>query len=67
MRALARKLASCGDACELLSAQAVGNAVYGLQALPDSEEARELVAELVPLVPGNALRAPFCRSGKGCW
>ena len=38
------------DCREALGAQAVGNALYGLQCMGDSEQTRELVAALTPKV-----------------
>ena len=47
MAALTPKVAECSVK---LKAQNVGNALYGLQRLGDSEEARGLVAALTPKV-----------------
>ena len=45
--ALTPKVRDCREA---LDAQAVGNALYGLQRMGDSEQTRELVAALTPKV-----------------
>ena len=59
-------LTECLSSNEMLNAQAVGNALYGLQNLGDSKEVRGLLAALTPKVQqcselnaqavGNALR-----------